>query len=79
MDEATGSLDVESDKDVQETIRDALKGCTIITVAHRIKTIEDYEWVVVLDKGRVVEFGVPGELRKKSDGMFKRLADGAEH
>lgn len=61
MDEATASIDYNTDAKIQETIRD-LKGKTIITIAHRLKTIVDYDRVVVLERGRVVECGVPWEL-----------------
>ncbi|KAJ3185200.1 hypothetical protein HDU85_001248 [Gaertneriomyces sp. JEL0708] len=79
MDEATGSLDVESDKAVQQTMRDAFKGCTVICVAHRVRTIEDFEWVVVLEKGTVVEKGDMQELKTKAGGAFRALIDGAGH
>ena len=55
MDEATASIDYNTDSKIQETIRE-LKS-TIITIAHRLQTIVDYDKVLVLDKGRVVEYG----------------------
>ena len=65
MDEATASIDYNTDSKIQETIRE-LKS-TIITIAHRLQTIVDYDKVLVLDKGEVVEFGHPWELLKKEE------------
>jgi ABC-type multidrug transport system fused ATPase/permease subunit len=62
MDEATASIDYTTDNKIQETIRE-LKS-TIITIAHRLQTIVDYDKVLVLDAGKVVEFGHPHELLK---------------
>lgn len=61
MDEATASIDYATDSKIQDTIRE-LRGNTIITIAHRLKTIVDYDRVVVLERGRVVEMGVPWQL-----------------
>lgn len=61
MDEATASIDYNTDSKIQEAIRE-LKGQTIITIAHRLKTIVDYDRVVVLERGEVVECGPPWEL-----------------
>lgn len=75
MDEATASIDYNTDSKIQETIRE-LKS-TIITIAHRLQTIVDYDKVLVLDKGRVVEYGHPHELLKKEgkDAIFKGMCE----
>ncbi|KAF4627468.1 hypothetical protein G7Y89_g10688 [Cudoniella acicularis] len=75
MDEATASIDYNTDSKIQETIRE-LKS-TIITIAHRLQTIVDYDKVLVLDKGHVVEFGHPYELLKKedADAIFKGMCE----
>ncbi|KAL2068191.1 hypothetical protein VTL71DRAFT_16289 [Oculimacula yallundae] len=75
MDEATASIDYNTDAKIQETIRE-LKS-TIITIAHRLQTIVDYDKVLVLDKGEVVEFGHPHELLKKEgkDAIFKGMCE----
>lgn len=65
MDEATASIDYNTDSKIQETIRELAS--TIITIAHRLQTIVDYDKVLVLDKGEVVEFGHPHELLKKGE------------
>jgi ABC-type multidrug transport system fused ATPase/permease subunit len=72
MDEATSSIDYSTDMKIQQVIRD-LK-CTIITIAHRLQTIIDYDKVLVLDQGEVVEFGHPHTLLT-SDGVFERMCE----
>lgn len=75
MDEATASIDYSTDNKIQETIRELQS--TIITIAHRLQTIVDYDKVLVLDKGVVVEFGHPHELLKKTgdDAVFKGMCE----
>lgn len=72
MDEATASIDYATDAKIQETIREIKN--TTITIAHRLQTIIDYDKVLVLDQGKVVEFGTPWELLqsgKKDDKDIK--------
>jgi ABC-type multidrug transport system fused ATPase/permease subunit len=73
MDEATASIDYATDSKIQETIRE-LTG-TVITIAHRLQTIVDYDKVLVLDKGEVVEYAHPWELINKEDGTFRSMCD----
>ena len=73
MDEATASIDYATDSKIQETIRE-LTG-TVITIAHRLQTIVDYDKVLVLDKGEVVEFDHPWELINKEDGTFRSMCE----
>lgn len=74
MDEATASIDYATDSKIQETLRE-LKGNTIITIAHRLQTIVDYDKVLVLDKGEVVEYADPWELIRKEGGMFRGMCE----
>ena len=74
MDEATASIDYATDAKIQETLR-AVKGSTIITIAHRLQTIVDYDKVLVLDKGEVVEYDAPWELLSKEKGMFRGMCE----
>jgi ABC-type multidrug transport system fused ATPase/permease subunit len=73
MDEATASIDYATDAAIQATIREL--SCTTITIAHRLQTIADYDKVLVLDKGRVVEYGHPWELMRKKKGMFRSMCE----
>ncbi|KAM0231757.1 hypothetical protein ACHAPO_008337 [Fusarium lateritium] len=73
MDEATASIDYATDSKIQETIRE-LTG-TVITIAHRLATIVDYDKVLVLDKGQVVEYAHPWELINNKEGTFRSMCD----
>jgi len=73
MDEATASIDYTTDAKIQNTIREL--NATTITIAHRLKTIADYDKVAVLDKGEVVEYGHPFELMRKQGGIFRGLCE----
>ncbi|KAI2471956.1 P-loop containing nucleoside triphosphate hydrolase protein [Annulohypoxylon bovei var. microspora] len=73
MDEATASIDYATDSKIQETIRDLTS--TIITIAHRLATIVDYDKVLVLDHGVVVEYGHPHELLQNENGNFRSMCE----
>jgi ATP-binding cassette subfamily C (CFTR/MRP) protein 1 len=62
LDEATSNVDEETDRVMQEIIRDEFKGYTILSVAHRLSTIMDADKVLVIDSGRVVDFDSPRSL-----------------
>jgi ABC-type multidrug transport system fused ATPase/permease subunit len=72
-------VDLETDKLIQEVIREEFNGATIISVAHRLNTLLDFDRVVVVDKGVVIEDGNPQELLQKKSA-FKVLYElhGAE-
>ncbi|KAL9586159.1 MAG: hypothetical protein Q9212_001080 [Teloschistes hypoglaucus] len=74
MDEATASIDYATDSHIQDTLRE-VKGSTIITIAHRLQTIIDYDKVLVLDKGKVMEYDAPWELMQKEDGIFRGMCE----
>ncbi|KAK5801846.1 P-loop containing nucleoside triphosphate hydrolase protein [Linnemannia elongata] len=75
LDEATAAVDVETDELIQRTIREEFKDRTILTIAHRIKTVMDSDKILVLEKGRVEEYGSPSELLKRKEGsLFYQLA-----
>jgi ABC-type multidrug transport system fused ATPase/permease subunit len=73
MDEAIASIDYATDSRIHETIR-KLSG-TNITITHRLQTIIDYDRVLVLDKGKVVEYDHPRELIQKENGIFRGMCE----
>ncbi|XP_018420640.1 PREDICTED: multidrug resistance-associated protein 1-like [Nanorana parkeri] len=75
LDEATASIDIETDNLVQSTIRKAFIDCTVLTIAHRLHTVLDSERVLVLEAGRVVEFDEPQRLIQKKGVFFKMVAE----
>jgi ABC-type multidrug transport system fused ATPase/permease subunit len=71
---ATAAIDVETDSIIQKTIRQDMQDCTILTIAHRIGTIMDYDRILVLDQGKIVEFDSPSALLAlPGGGMFFSL------
>ena len=72
LDEATASLDVENESQVQEALSNLLAGKTVIVIAHRMRTVMNADKIVVLDEGRVVEQGSPAELLEQN-GLFSRM------
>eukprot|EP00301_Raphidiophrys_heterophryoidea_P005475 c12292_g1_i1.p1 GENE.c12292_g1_i1~~c12292_g1_i1.p1 ORF type:complete len:1600 (+),score=427.88 c12292_g1_i1:315-4802(+) len=74
LDEATASVDVQTDALIQTTIREAFKARTMLIIAHRLNTIIDCDYVLVLDAGKALEFGTPRELLSRS-GVFASLVD----
>jgi ABC-type transport system involved in cytochrome bd biosynthesis, ATPase and permease components len=65
-------LDAETDAKIQKVIRQEFQNCTIIMVAHRVHTMLDFDRVVVLDSGRIIEEGHPSELLANK-GVFSSL------
>ena len=72
MDEATSSLDSESEKFIQEAIAVLLKNRTTIVIAHRLSTIKNADEILVLDQGQIVERGKHTELLNKN-GLYASL------
>ncbi|XP_046388373.1 multidrug resistance-associated protein 1 isoform X3 [Ischnura elegans] len=77
LDEATAAVDLETDELIQTTIRTEFKECTILTIAHRLNTIMDSDRVIVLDKGRIVEFDSPAKLLESRTSVFYGMAKDA--
>ncbi|XP_076222940.1 ATP-binding cassette sub-family C member 4-like isoform X2 [Nomia melanderi] len=76
LDEATANIDNRTDSLIQETIRTRFVDCTVITVAHRLNTIIDCDRIIVMDAGRIAEFGCPHELlRDKPNGIFSQMVE----
>ena len=75
MDEATASVDMDSDALIQKTVREAFSECTTLTIAHRLNTIMDSDKILFLDSGKVSEYDDPQTLLKNATGDFSRLVE----
>ncbi|KAI9346785.1 P-loop containing nucleoside triphosphate hydrolase protein [Zopfochytrium polystomum] len=75
LDEATAGIDLQTDALLQATIRREFKAATVLTVAHRIRTILDSDRVLVMDAGRVAEFDTPARLREDPGSLFAKLVE----
>jgi ATP-binding cassette subfamily C (CFTR/MRP) protein 1 len=75
MDEATASIDNETDAAIQEMIRKNFKESTVLSIAHRLNTIMDSDRILVLDDGRIAELDTPETLLSKEGGHFKAMVD----
>ncbi|XP_022147026.1 putative ABC transporter C family member 15 [Momordica charantia] len=73
LDEATASIDSATDGIIQNIIRQEFKDRTVITIAHRIHTVIDSDFVLVLSDGRIAEFDSPGKLLEGDDSLFSKL------
>ncbi|KAJ3843478.1 P-loop containing nucleoside triphosphate hydrolase protein [Lentinula raphanica] len=73
MDEATASVDYATDELIGKTIRQEFADSTILTIAHRLRTVIDYDRIMLLDQGRIVEFDKPGVLLADSTSKFHAL------
>eukprot|EP00249_Psilotum_nudum_P023830 c28999_g1_i2 orf=516-5060(-) len=73
LDEATASVDSQTDAVIQTLIRDELREHTVVSIAHRIPTVIDYDRVLVMDAGRVKEFSTPASLLSNSNSLFSAL------
>ena len=74
LDEATASLDVENETRVQGALSRLLVGKTVLVIAHRMRTVEAADKIIVLADGRVAEEGTPAELKNKN-GLYHRMVD----
>jgi len=75
LDEATASMDMRTDETMQRIIRDEFKDFTVVAVAHRLQTVIDYDRILVLDQGRIVEDGAPQDLLADKYSRFRTLWD----
>ena len=74
LDEATSSLDTESERIVQDAINSLMKNRTCIVIAHRLSTVQHADEIIVLEKGRVIERGTHTELMN-GGGAYRKLVD----
>ncbi|KAG6858913.1 hypothetical protein C0995_012983, partial [Termitomyces sp. Mi166 len=73
LDEATSSIDFATDAKIQTTIREEFTSSLLLTIAHRLRTVIDYDRLIVLDKGQIVEFDTPWRLIQKEGGIFRSM------
>jgi ATP-binding cassette, subfamily C (CFTR/MRP), member 1 len=73
LDEATASVDFETDSFIQAAIRRDFRATTIITIAHRLNTIADYDIIMVLSQGKVVEYASPKKLLSDPESEFSKM------
>jgi ABC-type multidrug transport system fused ATPase/permease subunit len=75
LDEATSSLDSESERLVQEALEKLMKGRTSVVIAHRLATVRKADIIIVLNEGTIVEQGTHSELLSKGPGLYKTLTE----
>jgi len=75
MDEATASIDNETDATIQQMIRENFAEATVLTIAHRLNTIMDSDRILVLDDGHIAELDTPENLMAQEHGHFKAMVE----
>ena len=75
LDEATSSLDSESERLVQEALEKLMKGRTSVVIAHRLSTVRKADMIIVLNEGTIVEQGTHSELLSNGNGLYKTLTE----
>ncbi|KAI9204423.1 P-loop containing nucleoside triphosphate hydrolase protein, partial [Polychytrium aggregatum] len=75
LDEATASVDLPTDEFIQQAIRQNMAGCTILTIAHRLNTVIDYDRILVLGGGEVIEYDSPAVLLRNIASAFSKMVE----
>ncbi|KAI0360038.1 ABC protein [Trametes cingulata] len=75
LDEATASVDLETDAKIQHTIQTQFRHKTLLCIAHRLRTIISYDRILVMDEGRIAEFDTPMNLFNRPDGIFHGMCE----
>jgi len=78
MDEASASLDNDSDAKIQVVLKEQFRYATKIVIAHRINTIMDSDYILVMDDGKCAEFDPPADLLKNTQSLYRKLVDAHE-
>lgn len=73
LDEATANLDLETDRQIQETIQKCFAQCTMLVIAHKLESVSQYDKIIVVDKGQIVEFDTPAALQQNKNGFFYQM------
>lgn len=75
LDEATSAVDMATDTLIQRSIREQFTNSTLIVIAHRLSTVVDFDRILVLDEGKVAEYGTPEELWRRANGIFRGMCE----
>jgi ATP-binding cassette subfamily B protein len=75
LDEATASVDTETERMIQEAIENLVEGRTVFAIAHRLSTLRNADRLVVIDDGKIAEVGTHEELLANPEGIYKKLVD----
>jgi ATP-binding cassette subfamily B protein len=75
LDEATASVDTETEKAIQHSLKYLVQGRTTLSIAHRLSTLRDADRLIVIDGGRIVEEGTEEELNALEDGIYHSLLE----
>ncbi|XP_052005239.1 ATP-binding cassette sub-family C member 5-like [Xyrauchen texanus] len=78
LDEATAAIDTETDRLIQDTIRNSFSGCTTLVIAHRLNTVLNCNRIMVLDQGQILEFDTPSNLLANENSRFCAMMAAAE-
>ncbi|XP_011878652.1 PREDICTED: multidrug resistance-associated protein 5-like isoform X1 [Vollenhovia emeryi] len=78
LDEATASVDPETEATVQNTLQNEFADCTVLTIAHRLQTVVTCDRILVMSEGKVVEFDAPAALLSRPDSEFSKLMTAAD-
>ena len=73
LDEATTNIDYLTDRTIKDVIRKEMSECTVLTIAHRLDTVLEYDRIMVLENGKIVEFDQPDVLLQKREGFLSKL------
>ena len=73
LDEATSAVDIHTESLIRKSMDEEFTGCTTIVIAHRLATVVNYDRILVLGEGKVVEFGKPWDLLQKEAGAFRSM------
>ena len=75
LDEATSSLDIESESSVQNALTNLMKNRTTLIIAHKLSTIRNSDKIVVINNGEIIEIGTPESLMKNKDSYYSKLVE----